>query len=280
MIVGGLGVALLALGNGESQQLVGACFLSLGAFAFASTLWLSMRADAKGVRVVNAFRVYRVPWNKVDLISSVQRERAFYAPGHVEIRRSGTWALPDGYSIKVGATAGLDDDARAVVVAALLAEARVHGFNPAQAAGRRWEIWRTPRPQEAAPDDIPGISRRRQNHPRYGSSAVAVELVAEIQPTAGVSDTPDGWRGLIDFGEEWSEADAALASPPGGEVPIGQPLIYGCEVTRDVDSPGRVRIRLFALEEPRVIMTPGAAFTLRDGRAARATGRLVSGTVG
>jgi len=75
VIVGGLGVALLALGNGESQQLVGACFLSLGAFAFASTLWLSMRADAKGVRVVNAFRVYRVPWNKVDLISSVQRER-------------------------------------------------------------------------------------------------------------------------------------------------------------------------------------------------------------
>jgi len=151
VIVGGLGVALLALGNGESQQLVGACFLSLGAFAFASTLWLSMRADAKGVRVVNAFRVYRVPWNKVDLIASVQRERALYAPGHVEIRRSGTWALPDGYSIKVGATAGLDDDARAVVVAALLAEARVHGFNPAQAAGRQWEIWRTPRPQGAAP---------------------------------------------------------------------------------------------------------------------------------
>lgn len=76
----------------------------------------------------------------------------------------------------------------------------------------------------------------------------------------------------MDFGEVWSEDDAGLW-PPEREVPIGQPLTYGCEVGRL--GADRAKITVFALQKPREVMKEGASFTLRDGHVARATGRIV-----
>jgi len=73
---------------------------------------------------------------------------------------------------------------------------------------------------------------------------VAGELTAEIDPLPGASAIRDGWRGLIDFGELWSQDDAYLMVPPGAVVPIGDPLMYGCEVARDPTNSRRIRIRL------------------------------------
>jgi hypothetical protein len=103
-----------------------------------------------------------------------------------------------------------------------------------------------------------------------------VELVAEIEPVTGAEEVRDGWRGLLDFGERWTEADRNLGWPAEApEVPVGQPLTYGCEVSREEAVPGRVRIRLLMIDEPRPVMQPGLQFTLRDGGRARATGRLL-----
>jgi hypothetical protein len=104
---------------------------------------------------------------------------------------------------------------------------------------------------------------------------MSVELLAQIEPVEGAAQLPDGWRGLLDFGEFWTEADRRLGWPPDApDFPVGQPLTYGCEVTTDPTDPTRVRIRLLP-DELRKVMKPGAAFTLRDGLTARATGHLL-----
>lgn len=105
---------------------------------------------------------------------------------------------------------------------------------------------------------------------------MTVELHADIETTPGSPDVADGWRGLIDFGEVWTEGDAALWRDEWGDLPLGRPLTYGCEARRD-EAAGtrRVRLRLLALDESRSIMAPGRAFTLPDGAHERALGRLV-----
>ena len=104
---------------------------------------------------------------------------------------------------------------------------------------------------------------------------MTTELLARIEPVAEAVALRDGWRGLIDFGETWSEADAGLAWPPGStNVPVGEPLVYGCEVTYAEASTERVRVRFIALDALRPVMVPGARFTLRDGATRRATGQI------
>jgi hypothetical protein len=104
---------------------------------------------------------------------------------------------------------------------------------------------------------------------------MTAELLARIEPVGEVATLRDGWRGVIDFGEIWSEADIDLAWPPGsGNVPVGEPLVHGCEVTQtDADS-DRVTVRFIALDSLRPVMVPGARFTLRDGASPRAIGHI------
>ena len=103
---------------------------------------------------------------------------------------------------------------------------------------------------------------------------MTAELLAQIEPVGEAAAPRDGWRGLIDFGEIWSEADADLAWPPGsGNVPVGEPLVYGCEVTY-AEADERLRVRFMALDSLRPVMVLGARFTLRDGATARATGHI------
>jgi hypothetical protein len=103
--------------------------------------------------------------------------------------------------------------------------------------------------------------------------SVAVELEADIHVVETGWDLPDAWRGLIDFGEMWSELDAGLWRAEWGELPLGRPLAYGCEVRRAGDGRGVV-VRLIAVDERRDVMTPGAPFTLNEGGTVRASGRL------
>jgi hypothetical protein len=101
------------------------------------------------------------------------------------------------------------------------------------------------------------------------------ELLAKIDPVADGVALGDGWRGLIDFGEVWSEGDTDLAWPPGaGNVPVGDPLVYGCEVTHAESDTTRVRVRFITLASLRPVMVLGARFTLRDGAIPLATGRI------
>lgn len=103
---------------------------------------------------------------------------------------------------------------------------------------------------------------------------MSVELLSEIQPVADAPVIRDGWRGLLDFGEVWTESDAVLW-PSEEPLPLGKPLTYGCEVRRDPASEHAARIRLLVVTEPREVMKKGATFTLRDGHTARATGKLL-----
>jgi hypothetical protein len=105
--------------------------------------------------------------------------------------------------------------------------------------------------------------------------AVAIELLAEVRPTSGMPEIGDGWRGLLDFGEAWTEGDAELWPAGSRDIPVGEPLVYGCELKRDADDTRRVRLHLFAVDEPREVMKPGTPFTLRDGQTARAAGHIV-----
>jgi hypothetical protein len=50
-----------------------------------------------------------------------------------------------------------------------------------------------------------------------------LDLLAEIEPEPGAREMADGWRGLVDFGEAWSAADADLSR--FGEPPVGEPLM-------------------------------------------------------
>ena len=82
----------------------------------------------------------------------------------------------------------------------------------------------------------------------------------------GANPIHDGWRRIIDFGERWTEDDRDLAWPPGaGKVPIGESLVYGCEVSYPEPPSPRVRVRFISVDHLRPIMMPGAQFTLRDG---------------
>jgi hypothetical protein len=104
---------------------------------------------------------------------------------------------------------------------------------------------------------------------------VAIELAAEIYAVAGQAEIKDGWRGLLDFGEKWTEDDSRPWQPEWGEVPLGHDLIYGCSVQRDPAAANSVVIQLWALDEPREVMRQEATFVLRDGPTARATGTLL-----
>jgi hypothetical protein len=111
-------------------------------------------------------------------------------------------------------------------------------------------------------------------HRRY-FRAMPVELRAEIEHVAGQPAIPECWRGVVDFGEVWGRADEDLWPPNTGPLPEGEPLTYGCEVMHSPESDNGVRIRIFFLDAPRKVMVPGAALTLRDGRTARANGKLL-----
>ncbi len=107
-----------------------------------------------------------------------------------------------------------------------------------------------------------------------------LHLVAEIQPEPGSPEMADGWRGIADFGEVWSPADADLLWPPESELPAGEPVLYGCEVRfLSREKPVRVLLRFWSIHSPRAVMGPGAEFTLRDGPSPRATGRILGGVI-
>jgi hypothetical protein len=122
---------------------------------------------------------------------------------------------------------------------------------------------------------LSGQIQRRASDTSIPSNALAAELLAQIDQVADGAAFRDGWRGLIDFGEVWSESDADLAWPPGaGNVPVGEPLVYGCEVTPADSDTEHVRVRFLTLDSLRPVMVLGARFTLRDGATQRATGRI------
>jgi hypothetical protein len=127
-----VGIALLSFG-----RRLGAVLLGLGLVPVAGTTRLSVTADGDGLRVANPFRSYRIPWPAVRQIASVERtpRTGRMRPSYVEVRRGGTWALPDGYGLTPAVTAGLDAAERAAVVDALLAEASAAGFTPETFAG-------------------------------------------------------------------------------------------------------------------------------------------------
>jgi hypothetical protein len=107
--------------------------------------------------------------------------------------------------------------------------------------------------------------------------AMSVELSCQLTlltPAKGGRATPlrSGWRGVVTFGERWTEEDAPLW-PRGAEQPISldEELLYGCELrllTSTTVAPGEtadVEVVLFALDESRPTFRRGAAFELREG---------------
>jgi hypothetical protein len=103
---------------------------------------------------------------------------------------------------------------------------------------------------------------------------VPVELLAQIHTARDAAEIPDGWRGLIDFGEVWTAADEALWPSGSGTLPGGQPLAYGCELRRDARA-REATVRFLFLDQPREVMKPGMSFTLREGLKTRASGMLL-----
>jgi hypothetical protein len=103
---------------------------------------------------------------------------------------------------------------------------------------------------------------------------VAIKHAAKIEVMPGATPIPDGWRGLLDFGEKWSEDDADPEAPEW-PIPIGEPLMYGCEVNRDPTDDRRVVISLLVMQNRPSAIKQGAAFVLRDGLTARASGTLL-----
>jgi hypothetical protein len=54
-----------------------------------------------------------------------------------------------------------------------------------------------------------------------------LELMADIESEAGRPGLKSGWRGLLDFGEVWTESDADLWPSVSGKVPLGDSLMWG-----------------------------------------------------
>ncbi len=110
--------------------------------------------------------------------------------------------------------------------------------------------------------------------------AEALKLRVRFRRVGEASALRDGWRGLVDFGERWSQDDAALW--PSGDLPVGKPLTYGCEMRLVVKADeaagadGEAILRLWGIDVPRPVMTPGASLQLCDGGNVRATGELLA----
>lgn len=141
MLVVAAPLGVLILGHG-SDLVVGVILLLLGLFGVASTLWLSVRADTAGITVRNPFRSYRVPWDEVVLIASVE-SGGYWWPSHIEVTRGSTWALPDGYPFTIAATVGLGDSERRKIVDDLVAQGKALGFDIRTASGHQSEVWST-----------------------------------------------------------------------------------------------------------------------------------------
>jgi hypothetical protein len=123
-----------------------------------------------------------------------------------------------------------------------------------------------------------------------GARCIGYCLVVPLRLTVEVSLVPtaeggrataltSGWRGVVWFGERWTESDVQLWPPGQGRVPVGEELVYGCELRLDSGSPlapgmgGRGEIELWALGDPRPAIHPGAEFELREGARKIGTGR-------
>jgi hypothetical protein len=111
--------------------------------------------------------------------------------------------------------------------------------------------------------------------------SMALQLRIEFQSVDGAPDLRQGWRGLMDFGERWTEEDAELWPAASGAVPVGEPLVYGCElrlmVSRSENSASNIQalVEVWSLEAPRSVMRQGVALRLLDGKNVRATGELL-----
>jgi hypothetical protein len=104
---------------------------------------------------------------------------------------------------------------------------------------------------------------------------MGVVLLADLDSPPGDKEVPNAWRGLLDLGEVWGGSTKDLWPSQFGAVRTGESLTYGCEVTHDPQNHHRVAIKIWSLDEPTEAMSAGARFTLRDGLAARATGKFV-----
>jgi hypothetical protein len=110
---------------------------------------------------------------------------------------------------------------------------------------------------------------------------MALQLRIEFESVDGAPALRQGWRGLIDFGERWTEDDAELWPEVSGAVPVGEPLVYGCEL-RLLASPSEgpasnteAVLQVWSLEARRSVMRQGVALRLLDGKNVRATGELL-----
>jgi hypothetical protein len=104
---------------------------------------------------------------------------------------------------------------------------------------------------------------------------MALDLHVRIE-VDGRPDLRSGWRGLLDFGERWTEEDAQLWPSGSGSVPVGEPLVYGCELRwlQNEDTERKAVLTLWSIDAPRSVMTNGATFRLLEGATLRATGEL------
>jgi hypothetical protein len=101
----------------------------------------------------------------------------------------------------------------------------------------------------------------------------------------GGRDTPlrSGWRGLVSFGELWTEDDAPLWPDHRATLPVGKEMRYGCElriVDPDVETlaPGEeahVDLVFWAIADPRPAMHRDATFSLREGATEIAVGTVL-----
>lgn len=102
-----------------------------------------------------------------------------------------------------------------------------------------------------------------------------------VKPADGAPALRDGWRGLIDLGERWSQDDALLWPSGSGDLPVGEPLVYGCELRYRSADPSsahaqkEAHLELWSLEVARRVMIQGAKIRLLDGNRLRATGELI-----
>jgi translation elongation factor EF-Tu-like GTPase len=91
-----------------------------------------------------------------------------------------------------------------------------------------------------------------------------------------------GWRGVVSFGELWTERDARLWPDVGEPLPVGEELVYGSELRLDPGSeilaPGDIGLAEITLpfhDEPRPAIRPGASFELREGSRKVGAGKVL-----